>query len=197
MTTRPRAPHTLVALAALAALALSGCTGQDPTPSPDGTPTGSSSTASATPSGPVLKDRSAEVLDATVPLESVATTKARSSSTFRGSTFVIHSLTRNGASALLEWSVTGGPGTNSNDANVAFWANYPVLLSGSKRYSVVTFEGKLNGWAAVSNPFLPLREGITSPPQTALYPPLPEGTTEVTLQGDWFEDVKVPVTTAP
>lgn len=197
MTTRDRATHTLTALVTLAALTLSGCTGDDPPPRTDNSSGTPRTSTGASPTAPDLQDRSAEVLDSAAPLASVATTKGRSSSSFRGATFTIHALTGNTASTLLQWSVTGGPGTNSNDAIVGFWEKYPTMVVGGQEYSVVTFEKEKDSWAAVSNPFLPMRDGTTSPPQTALYPPLSQGTTKVTLKSEWFEDVTVPVASVP
>ena len=68
------------------------------------------------------------------------------------------------------------------------------MVTGGKKYAVITFDKQHDRWSAVSNPALRIDAGEMAPPQSALYPPLPAGTTEVTLIGPWFADVTVPVT---
>ncbi|QKE85402.1 hypothetical protein [Arthrobacter sp. NEB 688] len=187
----------LLAGAALVATVLGGCTDDppptDPSPSASGSASGGpSASASATP-----QDRSAAVVGGAAPLTEIATTKARASSSFEGATFGFYRLTRSDSSTLLVWRVTGGDGASSpRDANIRFWEKYPVMVAGGKKYSVVTFDKQDDGWSALSDPALRLSQGLESPPISALYPPLPAGTTEVTLTSPWFADVKVPVTDA-
>ncbi|MGL4176970.1 MAG: hypothetical protein ACRCSN_12925 [Dermatophilaceae bacterium] len=193
----PPSTRPWIAVAAGLALMVAGCTGDA---EPGGTSNrsgGSASTPSAAPSSAAPADRSGEVVGAAAPLTAVATTKGKASSTFAGATFTIYGLNRTDSSTLLTWRVTGGGDSNSNDANVRAWENWPVLVAGGREYSVITFDkGDTNSpWAALSNPVLRLDDGKEAPPQTALYPPLPAGTTEVTVRGVWFNDVKVPVTT--
>ena len=185
--------------AALAATLLGACSFDPGTP--DHTAPGSASgTAGASPAvsaSPTPQDQSAAVVGAAAPLRSIATTRARPDSTFAGSTFTFYRLTRTDASTLLVWRVTGGTSYSSaSDALVVRWERYPVMVAGGKKYSIVTFLQQDDGWSAVSNPILRIDRGQEAPPQSALYPPLPAGTTEVTLTGPWFADVKVPVTVA-
>ncbi|WP_404352954.1 hypothetical protein LG324_08665 [Phycicoccus jejuensis] len=192
-----RRPLAALAGATLVAAVLGGCTDDpaptDPSPSGTGTASGGpSASASPTP-----QDRSAAVVDGAAPLAEIATTKAKASSSFEGATFGFYRLTRSDSSTLLVWRVTGGDGSSSaRDANIRFWEKYPVMVTGGKKYSVVTFDKQNDGWSALSDPALRLSQGVESPPVSALYPPLPAGTTEVTLTSPWFDDVTVPVTDA-
>jgi hypothetical protein len=187
---------TIPAAATAAALVLSGCTGgDDPKPTGSGATSGAtSSSSSSSASAPELQDRSAALLEgaATEPTP-IATTKAKASSTFKGSTFTFVRLTRTDSSTVLAWQVTGGAGSNPNDANDGFWERYPVLRTKDADYSVVTFQQGTNEWVSVSNPVLKLSAGDKAPLQSAIYPPLPAGTTSVTVRSPWFEDVTVPV----
>ena len=171
---------------------LTGCAVEAPTPTPT---SGASSPAVPGPSAtPALQDRSTEVVDAAAPLVAIATTAAKPSSSFVGSTFTFYRLTRSDSSTLLVWRITGGERAGAADANVRFWERYPVVVTGGKRYSVVTFDKQDAGWSAVSDPALRIVSGADTPPVSALYPPLPAGTTTVTLTSPWFDDVDVPVT---
>jgi hypothetical protein len=183
--------------AAVTALALSGCTGDKPDTDPSSSKP-STSSASGTPSSrsPALKDRSAEVVDGAAPLTPIATSKAKATSTFKGSTFTFYRLTRTDTSTELVWQVTGGPQSNSNDAVDDAWERYPVLRTKDADYWVVTFQQTPIDWVSVSNPALRLSNGVKAPLQSALYPPLPAGTTSITLRSPWFEDVTVPVSAA-
>lgn len=198
MTSRPR---LVLASAALVALALTGCTDDPTSPDPSGSASGSASASgsgSGSPSAsPSLQDRSAELLSGAAPLTEIARATAAPGSSYAGSTFTFYQLTRSDASTVLVWRVTGGTGSSSRDALVRQWEYYPVMVAGGKEYSVVTFDKQDDSWSAVSNPALRLDAGTQAPPQYALYPPLPAGTTEVTLKSRWFASVKVPVTDAP
>lgn len=196
MTFRPR---LVLASAALVALALTGCTDDPTSPESSGSASGSASASgSVSPSAsPRLQDRSAELLSGAAPLTEIARATAAPGSSYAGSTFTFYQLTRSEASTVLVWRVTGGADSSSRDALVRQWENYPVMVAGGKEYSVVTFDKQDDGWSAVSNPALRLDDGTEAPPQYALYPPLPAGTTEVTLKGPWFASVTVPVTDAP
>ncbi|GGL39873.1 hypothetical protein H9L10_13545 [Phycicoccus endophyticus] len=190
--------------AALATIALTGCSDDPDTPEPTGSGSVSvtsgddSATASPTSSpSPSLEDRSAELLEGAAPLTEIARTRAAKGSSFAGSTFTFYQLTRSDASTLLVWRVSGGKGSSSpSDANVRRWENYPVMVADAKEYSVVTFDKEVDGWSALSNPILRITSGSAAPPQSALYPPLPAGTSSVTLTSPWFADVEVPVTEA-
>ena len=184
--------------AALAATVLGGCTFEPgkPDPTASGSASGAPGGRPSASASPTPNDQSSAVVGGAAPLTQIATTRARPESTYAGATFTIYQLTRTDASTLLVWRVTGADGSNSNDANVRAWEKYPVLVTGGKRYSVITFDKQRDGWSAVSNPALRVNPGQEAPPQSALYPPLPADTTEVTLTGPWFADVKVPVTDA-
>ena len=188
---------TAIAGAALAATVLGGCSFEPGTPDPttSGSASGAPGGSPSASASPTPQDQSSAVVGAAAPLTEIATTRARPDSSYAGATFTIYRLTRTDASTLLVWRVTGGTGnSNSNDANVRAWENYPLMVTGGKKYAVITFDKQQDGWAAVSNPALKVDAGQEAPPQSALYPPLPAGTTEVTLTGPWFADVKVPVT---
>jgi len=197
--TRRRLAAAAIAGAALATTVLAGCTFEPGTPDPTasgsapGAPGGSPSASGS----PTPQDQSSAVVGGAAPLTQIATTRAKASSSFRGATFTVYQLTRTDASTLLVWRITGGTGYSSTtDASVRFWEKYPVLVTGGRKYSVIAFDKRDDGWSAVSNPVLKVDSGHEAPPQSALYPPLPAGTTEVTLSGPWFADVKVPVTDA-
>ncbi len=195
--TMTRCRPAAIAGAALAATLLGGCSFEPGTPDPT-TSRSASGAAGASPSvsaSSTPQDQSAAVVGAAAPLTAIATTRARPDSSFAGATFTFYRLTRTGASTLLVWRVAGGTGYSSpRDANVRAWENYPVMVAGGKKYAIVTFVKQDDGWSALSNPILSVDSGQEAPPQSALYPPLPAGTTEVTLTGPWFADVTVPVT---
>ena len=187
--------------AALAATVLAGCSFEPGSPDPatsgsaSGAPSGAPDGSPAASAPPTPQDQSSAVVGGAAPLTQIATTRARSDSSYAGSTFTFYRLTRTDASTLLVWRVTGAGGnSSSNDANVRAWENYPVMVAAGKKYSVVAFDKQDDGWSAVSNPALALPEGAETPPISALYPPLPPGTSEVKLTGPWFADVTVPVT---
>lgn len=201
MTTRARL--ATVATLTLAATLLTGCADDPPTPDASASPrisgsasgTGSTSTSPSPSPSPSLQDRSSQVVDGVQTLEPIATTTARPDSTFAGSTFTIYRLTRTDTSTLLVWRVTGGDTHSSpRDAGVRSWEKYPVMVTAGKRYFVVTFDKQGDGWSALSDRIVRIDKGEQTPPQAALYPPLPPGTTQVTLASAWFHDVTVPVT---
>ena len=192
-----RRRHAALAATALAAALLGGCSFEpgDPDPPASGSASGAPGSSPPVSASPTAQDQSSAVVGGAAPLTQIATSRARPDSSYAGATFTFYQLTRTDASTLLIWRVTGGTGnSNSNDANVRAWEKYPVLVTGGKKYSVITFDKQDDGWAAVSNPALRIDAGEMAPPQSALYPPLPAGTTEVTLAGPWFADVRVPVT---
>ena len=193
-----RRPLAAIAATAVAATVLGGCTFSPGTPDPtasksaSGAPGGSPSASAS----PTAQDQSSAVVGGAAPLTQIATTPAKASSSYRGATFGFYRLTRSDTSTLLVWRVTGATGASSRDSNVRFWEKYPVMVAGGKKYSVITFDKQDDGWSALSDPALRLTQGVETPPISALYPPLPAGTTEVTLTSPWFADVKVPVTDA-
>lgn len=181
----------------LAAGLLAGCTSEDGTPGPAGTGSAASPSGSQAPDdgSEALRDRSSEVLADPPQLETVATAQARPTSSFRGSTFTMHALTRSDTATVLTYSVTGGAGHSSpTDSLPRSWEKAPVLLTPTHAYRVVTFQEQSQDWAAVANPQYRVRSGEQSGPVTMLYPPLPRGTVSVTVRGAWFGDVVVPVT---
>lgn len=195
MTNRKRRSAALGAVLA-PALLLSGCTGDD-TPEPTGTNGSSTSSGSPSPedSSDALEDRSSDVLADPPQLASVATAKAKATSSFRGSTFTIHGLTRSDTATVLTYSVTGGTGHSSpTDSLPRNWEKAPMLMTPTHSYRVVTFQEQGKAWAAVANPQYRIPSGTQTGPVTMLFPPLPEGTAKVTLRGAWFDDVAVPVT---
>ena len=196
-TTRHPRPTRIGAACTLAlALALTGCSGSgstDPTPSGDGKLPPSSASASPTPS-----DRSQQIL-ALPSLPTIGTTKASPDSSFRGSTFTIHTLTATPAGTVLTFSVNAGAGYSSpSDGLSARWENYPRLTTPTAAYYPATFlkePGTSSPWAAVSNHYASIdKDRGAGMPWTVLYPPLPADTTTVTLTSQWFTTVTVPVT---
>ncbi|QIK71270.1 hypothetical protein G7070_01935 [Propioniciclava coleopterorum] len=174
---------------------LSGCTGGGQQPPPSGGPPSAAPTAATPPATPTLVDRSDEVLAQPPTLTAVATTQAKPTSSFRGSTFTIYGLSRSDTATILTYTVTGGTEHASpSDALPRAWEKAPRLETPTHSYRVVTFQQESGEWAAVANPIYRIEPGKESGPLTVLYPPLPAGTGTVTLRGLWFEDVSVPVT---
>lgn len=176
---------------------LAGCTSDDDPQPKDSTSSGSSGSSPSGSATTELKDRSSEVLANPPTKTAIATTKAKESSTFRGSTFTFYGLSRTDTGTILTYTVTGGTGSSSpTDSLPRAWENSPTLLTPTHAYRVVTFKEETEDWAAVANPIYSIDQGKESAPLDVLYPPLPEGTTSVKLTGPWFQDVTVPVTDA-
>ena len=198
MTTPLRALPALVGAGVLCVTVLSGCTG-DAATKPTGSAASSASpsvSTSAASGSAALEDRSREVLAAPPTLTPLATTKARPTSSFRGSTFTFYRISRTDSSTIVTYSVTGGSGHSSaSDSLPRSWENAPTMLTPTHAYRVVTFQNdEGQDWAAVANPTYRIDKGTEAGPLYMLYPPLPLGTTSVKLTGPWFEDVTVPVT---
>lgn len=200
MTTKQTRLATVMGGALLAGVLLTGCTGdEEPKPGTSSDSPGSTaSSASSSPTAPAeaeLKDRSSEVLADPPSLTVLASTPAKASSSFRGSSFTVHAVTRTDTATILTYSVTGGAGHSSpSDSLPRSWEKSPVLVTPTHAYRVVTFQEESKNWAAVANPTYRVDAGTQSGPLTVLYPPLPKGTAQVTLRGAWFNDVKVAVT---
>ena len=194
--TNPRRRPAAIGAVLASALLLSGCTGDD-TPEPTGANGSATSSGSPSPSSSsdALEDRSSDVLADPPQLASVATARAKATSSFRGSTFTIHGLTRSDTATVLTYSVTGGTGHSSpTDSLPRNWEKAPMLMTPTHSYRVVTFQEQGKAWAAVANPQYRIPSGTRTGPVTMLFPPLPKGTETVTLRGAWFDDVAVPVT---
>ncbi|MBR7742641.1 hypothetical protein KC207_04985 [Phycicoccus sp. BSK3Z-2] len=186
-----------LAVAALTAGLLAGCSDDEP----DATPTGDGPSASATgtpsPSETAPVDRSREVVDGAAPLEEIGTTTGASGSSFRGATFTFYRLDASPTSTLLVWTMTGGGGSNPQDANYLSWELYPRMVVDDTEYRVLTYsrqgEDDTEVPGAVSNPVLRLTDGTESSPQSALFPPLPDDVDEVELKSPWFDNLTLPV----
>lgn len=209
--TIPRAPLTSAVLGALLVTTglLTGCTDGAQEARTLGAsdaagtvpPSASSDAAGASPSPSTetledtMRDRSSEVLAQPPRLTTIVTSEARTTSSFRGSTFTIHSLTSTGSTTDLTYSVTREPEHSSaTDSLPRAWEKAPVLVTDTQAYHVVTFQEESGDWAAMANPAYSLDPEVATGPLTILYPPLPEETRKVILRGLWFEDVEVPVT---
>lgn len=173
--------------AALVAAALAGCTSAqapDPTPSVSLTLAKSPTPTSAGPTAPFLDPPDEQAL---------ATTPARDDSSYSGATFTILRVESDARSTLVVWSATH-PRTLSagSDFDVTLWRNFPVLTTRTQTFSVLTYETPTGGTACVCVDMRGMR--AEQNPQGALYPPLPAGTSSVTLTSPWFDDVTVPVT---
>lgn len=197
MTTPLRALPALVGAGLLCVTVFAGCTGDAETkPTGSGASSASPSVSTSAASGSAaFGDRSREVLAAPPTLSPLATTKSRSTSSFRGSSFTFYRISRTDSSTIVVYTVTGGTGFSSpSDSLPAGWENAPTMLTPTHAYRVVTAQDEFQDWEAVANPAFSIDPGEETGPLYMLYPPLPKGTTSVTLSGPWFEDVTVPVT---
>lgn len=197
MLTHSRGPLRILGVTLAGTILLSGCTGGGGQQPPSSQPSSAASTPATPPATPTLADRSDEVLAQPPTPTALATTPAKTTSSFRGSTFTIYGLSRSDTTTILTYTVTGGTEHASpSDALPRSWENAPQLETPTHAYRVVTFQQESGEWAAVANPIYRIEPGKESGPLTVLYPPLPAGTATVTLRGPWFEDVSVPVTDA-
>lgn len=174
------------AAAAMALVATAGCSGPqppEPVPSVSLTLAKEPTPASAGPTADFL----------TLPDDKpLATTPARDGSSYSGATFSILRVEADERSTLVVWSATH-PRTLSagSDFDVRDWRSFPVLTTRSRTYAVLTYETPTGDTQCVC---VDMRAVRAEPnPQGALYPPLPQGTTSVTLTSPWFHDVTVPV----
>lgn len=179
-------PTALLAAVAAAVVLLSGCTG--------GSAAQDTDTLTLAPS-PTPTDLGPTVgfLDDAEEPQPLATTPARDDSSYSGATFTILQVRTDDRSTLLVWSATH-PRTLAagSDFDVTAWRSFPVLTTERKTYPVLTYRAPTGQTQCVCVDMRALRAEAN--PQGALYPPLPKGTTAVTLTSPWFEPVTVRVT---
>ncbi len=199
-----RAVMGSIALTAVVALSLAGCSGDDkPTPS-------ASSRSSSTSSGSAtaaLKDQSAAVLAFTSPAP-VARTEgklaaqvgAESSPTVPATAEII-SVQGSDASTILTWQLSSATGirvqglTLTTTAPAArFWPDAVRLIDpvGKKSYAVNTMVADNTEFCVCS--LYPLHVGPVPVQMTAEYPPLPATATTISVRIPSFAPVTVPVT---
>ena len=164
---------------------------------PDSSPSASGSgSRSPSVSATTLQDQSAAGMLLPTPVASAA---AKADSSMSGGTFEIYGVTRTETSTLLTFSFTSHGGASTRDMNHRQWTLLPTLKTATSTFLPVLYDGQdasdTDPYSAVYNPTLGAKDGVPTPPQTILYPPLPADVTSVTLTGAWFDDVTVPVAT--
>ncbi|MBR7742643.1 hypothetical protein KC207_04995 [Phycicoccus sp. BSK3Z-2] len=180
-------PSRLSAAAIAAALALAGCSGESAS-SPSASPT---LTIARSPT-PTSAGPTADFVEAP-EYRPLATTTAREGSSYSGATFEILRLESDERSTLLVWSATHPRTVRAgSDFDVRLWESFPVLNTKRKAFSVLTYETPTGETQCVCVDMRAMRAEPN--PQGAMYPPLPENVTSVTLTSPWFGDVTVPVT---
>jgi hypothetical protein len=203
---RDRHPRTtgpitvaIASIAAVAALSLAGCSGEDkPTPkgSPGATSAGSPSTS--------LKDESAAVLSWTPPAPvaktegKLAPDAAKSDIVTARATAEIISVRASDTSTILTWQLSSATDIQTQGWTLAsrstrFWPDLVRLVdpAGKKSYSVSTMEVPPFSYCACSE--YPLHVGPDPVRMTAAYPALPAKATTVSVRIPNFAPVTVPI----
>ena len=149
------------------AFALTGCTGDDPTPPPStsGTTQGSSTTSPT----PKPTDQSALVFDATLPA-----VKASTTGTLKGTaaTLNIGDVVAGPNGTTVTFWITGAPATINEMTGTFRWANYPTLVdtAGKKVMAPLLYTDSKGEPQCFCTS---VSERRTTPqPRTVAYPPL-------------------------
>ena len=196
MAVRPIRSRALVLLAAAVLVtSVSACTGGD---DPDGVKT-SSSSSSGTASTGTARDASADVLGFTLP-DAAGSVTARVKPPGAPElevTFSVGEVKASETSTLVTFWYTfkGEPGKSKTaPLSVLDSTGYPSIIdNGAKKaYHALTFDDYEGFVACVCS-----QSSVMYPephPMQALYPPLPDGLSEVSVKASQFPAVKVPVT---
>jgi hypothetical protein len=193
-----------IAVAAVVALSLAGCSGDDkPTPKAS---SGSTSSSSSGASSAPLKDESAAVLGWTPPApvaksagKLAAGVEDQGSATVPATAEII-SVQDSDASTILTWQLSSptdirAQGVTLNSTHGArFWPDAVRLVdqAGKKSYAVNTMDVDTNTYCVCSA--YPIHVGPDPVRMTSEYPPLPATATSVSVQIPNFAPVTVPVT---
>jgi hypothetical protein len=196
-----RAPMASIALVAVVALSVAGCSGEDkPTPKASGSTTASASSGA---SSTALKDESAAVLGWTPPAPVAKTEGNLEELTTRvpiPATAEIVSVRASNTSTVLTWQVSSAKDTTFVGRSLeapeypASWPGGVRLVDpvGQKSYAVYTMEDTHKLYCVCST--YPSHVGPDPVRMTAAYPPLPATATSVSVRIPKFAPVTVPVT---
>lgn len=199
-----RAVMGSIALSAVVALSLAGCSGDD-TPTPNNSSGSTSSSSPGTSSG-APKDESEAVLGWTPPAPvaktegKLAARAGQERSPTVPATAEIISVEANDASTILTWQLSSSTdlsaqGLTLNSLHGArFWPDAVRLIdpAGKKSYAVNTMDVDIFTYCVCSA--YPIHVGPDPVRMTAEYPPLPASATSISVRIPNFAPVTVPVT---